>query len=155
MGRCYTFDSCRGRCRGSGVKEEWTRVPWRERSVWKTDKEGGEYVSGGGILLEVAELASYDPLDVDAGGMVAKNKGNPIAGAGGNRKGEGGSLGDGSNPVEGPVNNGDEESLVEDGGEHLGGSLVKGGLIGTFATETKELEEWNGVFTGNRVRGCP
>eukprot|EP00061_Rhincodon_typus_P000950 g13261.t1 len=30
---------------------------------------GGEYVSDGGILLEVAEMAS-DLLDVDTGGMV-------------------------------------------------------------------------------------
>eukprot|EP00061_Rhincodon_typus_P003771 g20928.t1 len=31
---------------------------------------GEEYVSGGGILLEVAEIASDDLLDVNAGGMV-------------------------------------------------------------------------------------
>eukprot|EP00061_Rhincodon_typus_P000908 g13148.t1 len=36
-------------------------------------------VSGGGISLEVAKMASDDLLDVDAGGMVDKDKGNPIA----------------------------------------------------------------------------
>eukprot|EP00061_Rhincodon_typus_P007806 g29865.t1 len=67
-------------------------------------RRGGEYVSGDGISLEVAEMASDDLLDVNAGGMVGKDKGNPIAVAGGK------SAGDGSDPVEGPVNNGAGES---------------------------------------------
>eukprot|EP00061_Rhincodon_typus_P003255 g19641.t1 len=50
-------------------KELWTKVSWREQSLQKVDK-GGEYASGGGILLEVAEMAPDDLLDVDAGGMV-------------------------------------------------------------------------------------
>eukprot|EP00061_Rhincodon_typus_P017515 g46234.t1 len=40
---------------------------------------GEEYVSGGGISLEVVERVSDDLLDVDAGGMVSKDKGNPIS----------------------------------------------------------------------------
>eukprot|EP00061_Rhincodon_typus_P000733 g12600.t1 len=39
-------------------------------------------MSSGGISLEVAEMTA-DDLDVDAGGMVSKDKGNPIAVAGG------------------------------------------------------------------------
>eukprot|EP00061_Rhincodon_typus_P001585 g15200.t1 len=72
---------------------------------------GGKYVSGGGVLLEVAEMAPDDLLDVDAGGMVGKDKGNPIAG-------EGGSAGDGSELVEGPVDNSAGESSVEEEGGH-------------------------------------
>eukprot|EP00061_Rhincodon_typus_P009209 g32514.t1 len=41
--------------------------------------------------------------------------------------------------------------VVDEGGGHFGSSLVKAGLIRTY--ETEELGEWNGVFTGNRVRG--
>eukprot|EP00061_Rhincodon_typus_P007952 g30134.t1 len=37
---------------------------------------GGEYASGGGILLEVAEMASDDFLDADAGGIVVLRKGH-------------------------------------------------------------------------------
>eukprot|EP00061_Rhincodon_typus_P011296 g36206.t1 len=40
---------------------------------------GGAYVSGGCILLEVVEMTSDDLLDVDAGAMVDKDKGNSIA----------------------------------------------------------------------------
>eukprot|EP00061_Rhincodon_typus_P000689 g12458.t1 len=75
---------------------------------------GGEYVSGGGISLDVAEMASDDFLDVDAGGMVGKDNGNPIAVAGGKTRGEDGSAGDGSDLVEGPVDNGAGESSVEE-----------------------------------------
>eukprot|EP00061_Rhincodon_typus_P007204 g28661.t1 len=67
---------------------------------------GGEYVSGGDTSLEVAEMMSDDLLDVDGGGMLGKDKGNPIAVAGGKRKGEDGSAEDGSDPFEGPVDNG-------------------------------------------------
>eukprot|EP00061_Rhincodon_typus_P000318 g11287.t1 len=51
-----------------GVKEVWTRVSWRERSLRKAGKggEGNVCVSGGVISLEVAEMASDDLLDVDA-----------------------------------------------------------------------------------------
>eukprot|EP00061_Rhincodon_typus_P013936 g40631.t1 len=48
--------------------------------------KGGEYVSSDGISLEMAEMASADHLDVDAGGMVSKDKGNPIAVVGGREK---------------------------------------------------------------------
>eukprot|EP00061_Rhincodon_typus_P007589 g29432.t1 len=54
-------------------------------------------MSGGGTSQEVAEMASDDLLDVDADGMVGKNKGNPIAVAGEKR---GGKDGDGSDLVE-------------------------------------------------------
>eukprot|EP00061_Rhincodon_typus_P015923 g43872.t1 len=43
---------------------------------------GGEYVSDGSIPLEVAKMAADELQDVDAGGMVGKDKGNPIAVAG-------------------------------------------------------------------------
>eukprot|EP00061_Rhincodon_typus_P005276 g24580.t1 len=74
-------------------------------------------------------MASDDLLDVDAGGMVSQDKGNPIAVAGGKRRGEGESAGDGSDPVEGPVNNGAGESSVEEEGGHVRGSLVDIGLM--------------------------
>eukprot|EP00061_Rhincodon_typus_P001264 g14235.t1 len=47
---------------------------------------GGEYVYSVGISLEVAEMALDDLLDVDAGGILGKDKGNPIAIAGGKRR---------------------------------------------------------------------
>eukprot|EP00061_Rhincodon_typus_P007886 g30015.t1 len=84
---------------------------------------GGEYVSGGGILLEVAEVASNDLLYVDAGGMVGEDKGNPVAVVGGKRSGEGRSAGDGTDLVEGLVDNGAGESSVEEEGGHFGGFL--------------------------------
>eukprot|EP00061_Rhincodon_typus_P000766 g12682.t1 len=93
-------------------------------------------------------MASDDLLDVDAGGMVGYDKGNPIAAAGGKRRGEGGNARDGLDPVEGPVDNGAGKSSVEEEGGHFGGSLVEVGLIGTYAMETEELREWDGVFTG-------
>eukprot|EP00061_Rhincodon_typus_P001097 g13698.t1 len=86
---------------------------------------GGEYVFVGGILLEVAEMASGDLLDVDPGGMVGEDKGNPIAVAGGKRWGEDGSAGDGLDLVEGPVDDRAGESSVEEEGGHFGGSLVE------------------------------
>eukprot|EP00061_Rhincodon_typus_P001854 g15960.t1 len=46
-------------------------------------------------------MASDDLLDADAGGMVGKDKGNPIVVAGRNRRCEG--VNDGSDPVEGPL----------------------------------------------------
>eukprot|EP00061_Rhincodon_typus_P005412 g24888.t1 len=131
-----------------GVKEEWIRVPRREHPLWKIDK-GGRYLSDGDILLEVEEIVFNDLLDVDAGGMVAKDKGNPITVAGGKRRGEGGSVGDGSDPVEGPVINGAGESSVEEEGGHFGGPLVEAAIIGIVAMETGELEEWSRIFTGS------
>eukprot|EP00061_Rhincodon_typus_P002014 g16378.t1 len=80
-------------------------------------------------------MVSRDLLDVDAGGMVGKDKGNPITVAGRKRRGEGGSVGDGSDLVEGPVNNGAGVSSVEEEGEHFRGSLVEAGLIVTNSTE--------------------
>eukprot|EP00061_Rhincodon_typus_P008253 g30703.t1 len=73
---------------------------------------GGECVSSGGILLEVVEMASHDLLDVDAGGMVRKDKGNPIAVAGRKRRGESGSAGDGLDLVDSPVDDGAGKSLL-------------------------------------------
>eukprot|EP00061_Rhincodon_typus_P011242 g36121.t1 len=70
-------------------------------------------------------MLSNDLLDVDADGMVGEGKGNPIAVAGRKRSGEGRSAGDGSDLVEGPVNNGAGESLVEEEGGHFGGFLVE------------------------------
>eukprot|EP00061_Rhincodon_typus_P015345 g42961.t1 len=127
-------------------------VPEGLFSVEGGQGRGGEYVSGGGISLEVAKMTSDDLLDVDAGGMVVKDKGNPITIVGGKRGGEGGSAGDGSDLVEGPVNNGAGESLVEEEDGHFGGSLVEVGFNTTYATE--ELGEWNGVFTGSRLQEC-
>eukprot|EP00061_Rhincodon_typus_P005334 g24713.t1 len=74
---------------------------------------GGEYATAGGISLEVAEMVDDDLLDMDAGGMVGKDKGNPIPVAGGKRGGEGGSAGNGLDPVEGPIDNGAGESSIE------------------------------------------
>eukprot|EP00061_Rhincodon_typus_P014316 g41261.t1 len=89
--------------------------------------KGGEYVSGGGILLEVMEMEASDLLDVDAGGMVGKDKGDLIAAAGWYRGNE--------DLVEGPVGNGAGESSVEEKGGHFRGSLVEVGLIRTYAME--------------------
>eukprot|EP00061_Rhincodon_typus_P003649 g20613.t1 len=84
MGRCCTFGSCRGRYRrvvGAGGIGSEGRV---DQSVLEgtvpvegVQGKGGEYVSGGDISLEVAEMVS-DDLDVDAGGMVGKDKENPF-----------------------------------------------------------------------------
>eukprot|EP00061_Rhincodon_typus_P010498 g34839.t1 len=117
---------------------------------------GGECVSDSGISLEVVEMAANDPLDVDAGGMVGKDKGNPISVAGGKREGEGQSARDVSDRVGGPVNNAVGEFSDEVEGGHFRGCLVKIGLIicGTYVVETEELGEWNRLFTGGRVQGC-
>eukprot|EP00061_Rhincodon_typus_P009735 g33460.t1 len=115
---------------------------------------GGEYVSDGGISLKVAEMTTDGLLDVDAGGMVGKDKGIPIAVAEGERGCEGQSAGDGSDLVEGPVDSGAGESPIEEEGGYFGGFVVKVGIIRTYATETDKLGEWNRVFTGNRVQGC-
>eukprot|EP00061_Rhincodon_typus_P006351 g26910.t1 len=74
-------------------------------------------------------VASDDLLDMDAGGMVGEDMGNPVTVAGGKRGDEGRNVGDGSDLVEGPVDNGAGESLVEEEGGHFRGSLVKVGLI--------------------------
>eukprot|EP00061_Rhincodon_typus_P002291 g17092.t1 len=98
MRRCYTFASYRGRCHRA------VGGCWGKGRVDKgflegmVPAEGGqgrgrEYVPGGGISLEVVEMASDDLLDVDADGMVGEDKGNPIAVAGGKRRVEGGSSG--------------------------------------------------------------
>eukprot|EP00061_Rhincodon_typus_P014548 g41619.t1 len=68
------------------VKENWIRMSWRKWSQRKADKGREGNVSGGGISLEVVKMTSDDLLDVDAGGMVGKDKGNPIAVAGGKRR---------------------------------------------------------------------
>eukprot|EP00061_Rhincodon_typus_P011772 g37041.t1 len=93
-------------------------------------------------------MVADDLLDVDAGGMFGRDKGNPIAAAGGKRRGEGRSVGDVSDPIEGPADNGAGELLLEEEGGHFGGSLVEVGLIGTYVMETEELREWDGVFSG-------
>eukprot|EP00061_Rhincodon_typus_P007289 g28843.t1 len=86
---------------------------------------GGEYASDVSISLEVAEMVADDLLDVDAGSMVGKDKGIPIAVVGGKREDEDRSAGDGSDPVEDPVDNGAGESSVKEEGEHFGVSLSK------------------------------
>eukprot|EP00061_Rhincodon_typus_P014814 g42120.t1 len=87
-------------------------------------------------------------LDVHADGTVAKDKGNPIAVAGGKRPWEGRSAGVWEMGWTLPT------TVLEN--PHLrkkvdifGGSLVKVGLIGTYA----EMEDWNGIFIENRVQG--
>eukprot|EP00061_Rhincodon_typus_P007546 g29345.t1 len=80
MGRCYTFSDCRGRSRGAvGVVGSEGRVDQGvpEGSVPAEGKRGlrGEYVSGGGILLEVVEMVADELLDVDVGGMVVGDTG--------------------------------------------------------------------------------
>eukprot|EP00061_Rhincodon_typus_P005345 g24737.t1 len=77
---------------------------------------GGDYVSGGGISLEMAEVVSDDLLDVDAGRMVDKDRGNPITVAGGRRGVEGGSAEGSSDKVEGAGDNGVGESSAEEEG---------------------------------------
>eukprot|EP00061_Rhincodon_typus_P004502 g22753.t1 len=94
-------------------------------------------------------MAVSDPLDVDASGMLGKDKGDSITIAGGKRGGEGQSVGDGSDLVEGPVDNAAGESSVEEEGGHFVGSLVEIGIIGTYMMETEELGEWNRVFAGS------
>eukprot|EP00061_Rhincodon_typus_P019051 g48490.t1 len=70
-------------------------------------------------------MTADDFLDVDTGGMVGKDKGNPIAVEGRNRGGQGGCAGDGSDPVECCVDNAVGESSVEEDGGHFGRSLVE------------------------------
>eukprot|EP00061_Rhincodon_typus_P005968 g26113.t1 len=115
---------------------------------------GGEYVSGGGISLEVVEMVADDLLDVDIGEMVGKDKEHHVAFVEGKRGDEGQIVRDGSDPAEGPVSNGAGESSVEDKGGHFGGSFVEVGLARTYATESEEQGKWNRVFTGSRVPGC-
>eukprot|EP00061_Rhincodon_typus_P002367 g17350.t1 len=96
MGRYYTFTGYRERCRGAvGCVESEGRI---DQAVLKGQERGRglKYVAGGGISLEVAEVASDDLLDVDAG----KDKGNPIAVVGGKRRAENGSAGGGPDLVE-------------------------------------------------------
>eukprot|EP00061_Rhincodon_typus_P012204 g37791.t1 len=61
-----------------GWKEEWTRVCLREKCSWKADNGGEENVSGDGIPLEVADMRVNDPLDVAAGGMFQRMRGDFI-----------------------------------------------------------------------------
>eukprot|EP00061_Rhincodon_typus_P003456 g20125.t1 len=130
MGRCCTFASCRGRFREAvgaccGVARVDEGVPDETVPVESGQGRGGEYVSRGGISLEVVEMATDDLLDVDAVAMIGEYKANPIAVAGGKRRGKGGSTKDGSDPVDGPVNNGAGEYLIEEEGGYFGGSLVE------------------------------
>eukprot|EP00061_Rhincodon_typus_P013753 g40325.t1 len=90
---------------------------------------GGEYVSNGGISLEMTEMMAQDPLELDTDGMVGKDKGYPITVVEGKRGSEGRSVGDVSDLVEGPVDNGAGESLDEEEGGHFGSSLVD--IVGT------------------------
>eukprot|EP00061_Rhincodon_typus_P005128 g24258.t1 len=95
-------------------------------------------------------MVADDLLDVDGGGIVGKDKGNPITVARGKRGGEGGSMGDVSDLVEGPVDNGAGESLVEEDGGHSKGPLVEVGHFGSYVMETEDLGERNRVFTGSK-----
>eukprot|EP00061_Rhincodon_typus_P008191 g30597.t1 len=108
----------------------------------------GEYLSIGSISLEVVEMTANDLLDVDPGGMVGKDKGNPVAVAGRKRGDEGRSAGGGSDLAEDSFNNGARESSVEEEGGHFGCSL---GVIRTDATDSEELGEWNRDLTESRV----
>eukprot|EP00061_Rhincodon_typus_P004804 g23468.t1 len=81
----------------------------------------------------MAEVVSDDLLDVDAGGIVGNDKGNPIAVAGGKGRVDSGSVGDGSDPFEGPVDNSAWESSVEEEGGRFGGSLVEVTLMFSIA----------------------
>eukprot|EP00061_Rhincodon_typus_P000906 g13142.t1 len=64
-------------------------------------------------------------MNVDAGEMVGEDKENPIVVAGGKRRGEGGSVGDGSDLNDGPVNYRAGESSAKEKGGHFGGSRVE------------------------------
>eukprot|EP00061_Rhincodon_typus_P007825 g29905.t1 len=57
-------------------------------------------------------MVANDPMDV--GGMADEDKGDPIAVVGGKKGVEDRSVGDGSDPAEGPVNYGVGESSVEE-----------------------------------------
>eukprot|EP00061_Rhincodon_typus_P015630 g43408.t1 len=127
-------------------------------------------MSGGGISLEVAEMASDALLDVDAGGMGGKDKGNPIAVARVKRRGEGGSAGDGSDAFEGPVNNGAgvspmrEERNPDDIIDILEKKLWMGigiglehnetGITGDHEQKQKLLEKlsWSGSICEEKIR---
>eukprot|EP00061_Rhincodon_typus_P007606 g29456.t1 len=106
-------------------------------------------MSGGGILLEAAEMASDDLLYVDAGGMVGKDKSGPIAVVGGKRRGGGQSAGDESDPAEDPVRCDAGEALIEEEGGHCRGPFVEVGIVRIDAMEMKKLGERNEVFTGS------
>eukprot|EP00061_Rhincodon_typus_P011611 g36764.t1 len=106
------------------------------------------------MSLEVAEIAADGLLGVDARGMVGKDEGNPIAVVGGKKVAQSRSDRDGSDPVEGPVDNSARVSSAGEERGHFGCSLAKVGLTGIDAMEMEKLEEWNGVFTGSRVQGC-
>eukprot|EP00061_Rhincodon_typus_P009078 g32268.t1 len=95
-------------------------------------------------------MIADDLLDLNDSGMVGKDKGNPIAVAGGKRGVEDRSAGDGTDQVEGAINNSAGESSVEEEGGHFGVSLVEYGLNGSYVMEVEELGEWNGVVTGSR-----
>eukprot|EP00061_Rhincodon_typus_P014251 g41163.t1 len=129
------------------MKEEWTRVSWREWPLQKATK-GGEYLSGGGILLEVAEMAADDPMDVDAVGWK-DDKGDPNAVVREERS-EGQSSGDASDSSKSPVNYGAGESLVKKESGYFRHFFVKAGIIRT--NETEELGEWNSLYKKERVK---
>eukprot|EP00061_Rhincodon_typus_P002719 g18292.t1 len=69
-------------------------------------------------------MAANDLLDVDASGTVGKAKRNPITG-------EDASVEEGSDPVAGLVDNGAEESSVEEEAGHFGRPLVEEGFPST------------------------
>eukprot|EP00061_Rhincodon_typus_P006987 g28205.t1 len=144
MGRFCSFTGSWVRCHGAGDEGRVDQGVLEGMVPAEGGQgRGGEYVSGGGILLEMAEMVSDGLLNMDTGGMVGKDKGNPNAVVGGKRRGEGGNVGDGLDLIEGPVDNGAGESLVEEEGGHFADTLVKVGLMGTDVTETEELREWD------------
>eukprot|EP00061_Rhincodon_typus_P016113 g44154.t1 len=84
-------------------------------------------------------MAADNPLDVDDGGMVDKDKEDPIAVTG--RKGAGGEgrrAGNGSDLAVGLLNSSAGKSLVEEESGHFGGSLIEVGSIGTDKTNIGE-----------------
>eukprot|EP00061_Rhincodon_typus_P003599 g20486.t1 len=108
MGRCYTLavagEDAMGLWWCHGIEGGMDQgIPEGMVPAVGGQRREREYVSGGGILLEVAEMLANDLPDVDAGGKAGKDKWNSIAAVEWKRGGEGGSTGDGSDLVDSPV----------------------------------------------------
>eukprot|EP00061_Rhincodon_typus_P005092 g24161.t1 len=104
--------------------------------------EGKEYVSGGGIPLELTEMAADDLLDVDAGGMVVDICGLSIS-RNGNRNVEKGKGGVRDRP-------GESEHRVEIGSEidELCQFRTREGSSTNDIIDVSEKELWVGAGIG-------
>ena len=107
---------------------------------------------GGGITLEVAEVAEDDVLDLNAGGVVGEDQGHSVPSGLTGGWGEGRGTGNMGDTLEGRVNSGGGEAPFFEKGSHLLCSGMKCLILRADAAETEELREGDRVLAGSWVR---